>query len=65
MEKEILKKIADQDKKLDKIYSSVEKARKYFLFMLIVMAIMLILPLIGLIIMVPQMISMYTDVLNF
>ena len=46
MEEEILKKIEAQDKKLEEIYNSVEKMRKYFLWTLIVTIAVIILPLI-------------------
>lgn len=53
MEEEILKKIEAQDKKLDEIYRSVEKTRKYFLWTLIITIVMIILPLIGLALVIP------------
>ena len=54
MEEEILKKIEEQDKKLQEIYLSVEKMRKYFLWTLIVTIAMIILPLFGLIFAIPK-----------
>jgi hypothetical protein len=54
MEEEILKKIEEQDKKLQEIYLSVEKMRKYFLWTLIVTVAMIILPLFGLIFAIPK-----------
>lgn len=53
MEEDILKKFAAQDKKLDDIYQSVEKMRKYFLWTLIVTVVMIVLPLIGLLFVIP------------
>jgi len=53
MDQEILKKFEEQDKKLDAIYQSVEKMRKYFLWTLIATIATIILPLIGLIIIIP------------
>jgi len=53
MEQDILKKFEAQDKKLDEIYRSVEKTRKYFLWTLIITLAMIILPLIGLIFVIP------------
>jgi len=53
MEDEILKKIEDQNKKIDAIWVSVEKTRKYFLFTLLVSVLMLVLPLIGLMFAIP------------
>lgn len=47
MDEELSRKLADQDKKLDAIYKSVEKTRKYFLWTLIITAAVIVLPLIG------------------
>ncbi len=54
MEEEILKKIEAQDKKLEEIYNSIEKMRKYFLWTLIVTVAVIILPLIGILFLIPQ-----------
>ncbi len=59
MEEEILKKIEQQDKKLEAIYRSVEKMRKYFLWTLIITAIVIILPLIGLAFVIPIYLESY------
>ena len=65
---EILKKIAEQDKKLDEICKSVEKMRKYFLWSLIVTIGTIVLPLIALAIAIPIVLrifgSAYGDLLN-
>jgi hypothetical protein len=69
MEEEILKKIEAQDKKLEEIYISVEKTRKYFLWTLIITAVTIILPLIGLLIIIPKVLSTMSgnnlDLYNF
>ena len=57
MEEEIYKKIEAQDKKLEKIYNSIEKMRKYFLWTLIVTLVMIILPIIGLFLIIPKFFS--------
>ena len=59
-ENEIYQKIQDQDKKLDAIYRSVEKTRKYFLWTLIISVVVFILPLLGLIVVIPQFLSLYS-----
>ena len=64
MDEEILKKIESQDKKLEEIYISVEKTRKYFLWTLIITIAMIVLPLIGLIIFIPRFLSIYTNTLG-
>lgn len=53
MEQEILEKIDRQEKRIEEIYVSVEKTRKYFLWTLIITAATIVLPLIGLAIVIP------------
>ncbi len=53
MEQEIMKKLEEQDKKIDAIYKSVEKTRKYFLWTLIITIITVVLPLIAAVFVVP------------
>ncbi len=65
MEEEILKKIEKQDKKLEEIYRSVEKTRKYFLWTLIITLVVLVLPLVGLLLIIPRILSIYTGGLGF
>ena len=65
MEEEILQKIKIQDEKLEKIFKSVEKTRKYFLCTLIITVVMFVLPLIGLLLIIPQFLNIYTTSLNF
>ena len=64
MDQEILKKLEAQEAKIDDIYRSVEKMRKYFLWTLIITAVVIILPLIGLVFVIPQFMSSYTSGLN-
>lgn len=65
MEKEVLEKIEKQEKKLDKIYISVEKTRKYLLFTLIGTLLMFVIPLIAIIIIIPRIIDFYSGILSF
>lgn len=58
---EILKKIEEQNNKLDAIYRSTEKTRKYFMWSLIITAVFLVLPLFGLVFVVP----FFLQTLNF
>ena len=51
---EIIKKLAELEKKLDAIYKSAEKTRKYFMWTLILSVILFVLPLIALIFVIPQ-----------
>lgn len=64
MEEEILKKIEEQDKKLNDIYKSVEKMRKYFLWTLIITVLLFVLPLIGLAFAIPSFMTNYVAPLN-
>lgn len=61
MEQEILKKIEEQEKKIDAIYTSVEKTRKYFLWTLIVSVVTVVLPIIGLVILIPWFLKMMSS----
>lgn len=61
MEQEIFKKITEQQEKIEKIYISVEKTRKYMLWIVIITIIAVVLPLIGLMFVIPAFISNYTS----
>ncbi|PIZ56587.1 MAG: hypothetical protein COY22_00600 [Candidatus Tagabacteria bacterium CG_4_10_14_0_2_um_filter_40_13] len=58
---EILKRLEEQGKKLEEIHQSVEKMRKFFLWTLIITAVVIILPLIGLLFVIPQFLDIYTS----
>lgn len=60
-EKEILEKIEENKKRLEEIFISVEKIRKYFLWALIFNVVVIVLPFIGLLIMIPW----FLNSLNF
>ena len=64
MEKEILDAIKLQDEKLDEIYKSVEKSRKYILYISIATVAIFVLPLIGLLFAIPSFISSYSSLLG-
>lgn len=57
MDQEIQQKFKEQDEKLDRIYVSVEKTRKYFLWTLIGTGVAFVLPLIGLAFVIPYFLS--------
>lgn len=59
MDQETLNKLEALEKKIDAIYSSVEKTRKYFLFTLIVTVVMIVLPILGLIVVIPTFLSSF------
>lgn len=64
MENEQSAKLAELEKKIDAIYVSVEKTRKYFLWTLIITVALFVLPLIGLIFAIPAFISSYTGMIG-
>ena len=53
MDEVFLKKLEDQEKKIDAIYVSVEKTRKYFVWILILWVSLFVLPLIGIMFAIP------------
>jgi hypothetical protein len=57
MDTELLARLDAQDKKLDAIYVSVEKTRKYFQWTLIATIVMFVLPLIGIAAIIPWFIN--------
>lgn len=62
MEQDILNKLVEQEAKIDKIQKSVEQMRRYFLWTLIISVALIVLPLIGLVFLVPQyMMGMLTS----
>jgi type IV secretory pathway component VirB8 len=62
MEEELQEKLKAQDKKLEDIYRSVEKTRKYFLWTAIATVACFVLPLIGLMFAIPNMLDYYSQV---
>lgn len=57
MDQELLQRVEEQDRKLDAIYASVEKTRKYFLWTMIGSIALFIIPLIALIFVIPWFLS--------
>lgn len=64
MDQDILKKFEEQEVKLDRIYKSVERMRKYFMWTLIVTVATIVVPLIALIIIIPWFIKIMTAAYN-
>ncbi|OHA02454.1 MAG: hypothetical protein A3J58_02720 [Candidatus Sungbacteria bacterium RIFCSPHIGHO2_02_FULL_52_23] len=63
MDNELEKRFAGQEQKLDAIYRSVERMRKYFLWTLVVTVVMIVFPLVGLLIVIPQFLNQYNSLL--
>ena len=61
MNDEITTKLAELDTKINHIYESVEKTRKYLLTMLIVSVAVVVLPLIAMIFVVPMVMNTLTS----
>jgi CHASE3 domain sensor protein len=53
MEQDILDKIEEQGKKVDAIYTSVEKTRKYFFWTMIITIATIVIPLVILMLAIP------------
>lgn len=64
MDQEVNKKIEEQGVKIDAIYKSVEKTRKYFLIIIWITVLGVILPMIGLAFAIPSFLSNYVGSLN-
>lgn len=64
IQKEIQNKLADHEAKLDAIYRSTEKTRKYLLIIVWVTVIGLVLPMVGLAFVIPSLLSNYMQALN-
>lgn len=64
MDNEILKKLEESDQKINEIYKSVEKTRKYFLWTLIITLAVFVLPLIALLFIIPSFLSSYSATLE-
>ncbi len=64
MDQETQNKMAGLEKKIDEIYVSVEKTRKYFLCTMVITLAIVVLPLIAMIFIIPSFISTYTAALG-
>lgn len=60
MESDTSVRLTNLEKKVDAIFISVEKTRKYFLLTLIITVALFVLPLIGLVFALPTFMSTYT-----
>lgn len=54
---ELLKKIEEQQIKIDAMYVSVEKLRKYFLWTLIITIATIVLPIVAMMLILPSLLS--------
>lgn len=61
MEEETRQKLQEMDEKLDRIYKSAEKTRKYFLWTMIISIVVFVAPLVILAFVVSSFFSVYGD----
>ena len=64
MEPELNKKIEELDVKINAVYVSVEKTRKYFLIIVWITILGVVLPLVGLMFVLPSFMANYVDTLS-
>lgn len=64
MEQELHQRLLEQEKKIDLIYASVEKTRKYLFWTMVATVAFFILPLIALALFVPSLMASYTSTLT-
>ena len=64
MENDIQTKIVELEKKVDAVYESVEKMRKYMMWTGLVTLGLIVLPLIALAFIIPSLIDTYTTALS-
>jgi hypothetical protein len=64
MDPELTARFAALEDKVDKIYVSVEKTRKYFFWTMIISVALVVLPAIGLAFALPAFLSSYTGSIN-
>ncbi len=59
MEQNLEQRLAAQDAKLDAIFSSVEKMRKYLLITVWITVLMVVVPALGLVFVIPMFLNSY------
>lgn len=64
METEIIKKLEEQENKINEIYVSVEKTRKYFQWTMILTIAFFVLPLIAMFFAIPAFLAQYTELVT-
>ena len=64
MDLETKNKLEELSVKIDAIYTSVEKSRKYFLVTMWITVLAIVLPMIGLMFVGPSFVNSYTSALN-
>ncbi len=62
MEQEILHRLEKNEEKLEAIFKSVEKMRRYFLWTLIITILVVLLPAVGLVFAIPKFMDTYSQI---
>ncbi len=65
MDADLITRFEVMEKKVDAIYVSVEKSRRYFLWTLISSVVLFVLPLIALVVVIPLALDSYVNALSF
>lgn len=63
-DQELREAITRIEKKIDEVFVSAEKTRKYFLGVIIVSVVAFVLPLIGLVFAIPSFLASYSDLMT-
>lgn len=63
-EEQIIEMLKKNEQIMQQVYISVEKTRKYFMWSVIITILMFVLPLIGLILVIPYFLSSYVGALS-
>lgn len=63
MDQELSARLSALEEKIDRVFVSAERTRKYILAIVIVTVIAFVLPLIGLLFAIPAMLSSYAELL--
>lgn len=64
-DQELKDRLKGLEEKVEKVFVSAEKTRKYFLWTLIISLVAFVLPLVGLLFAIPSFLSSYSSALNF
>jgi len=64
MDPQLQARLEALEKKIDAVYVSAERTRKYMMWTAIVTIAVIVLPLLGLVFVIPQFMSYYSDIGN-
>ena len=64
MDQEVLKKIDELEQKIDAVQKMVARIQRYFLWTMIISVAVIVLPMIGMVFVVPQFLNTYQTIGN-